>query len=189
MLQISPLGQRVKEYREALRDAAVGPTRAAYILVDVLDNWNLYEAHAGTPDGVAWCSKAFANKSAATKARNLVAAAEVVVAHGYSRSYATSRIDSAVLVFVTGRTMSDADQKVMLQHLFAEQSRRGNLLNLVQARALARRLLGRTGAKERPSEAGALFKIAVAHIQALRRSHPKKSLPPLPAELASFVDN
>jgi hypothetical protein len=84
--------------------------------------------------------------------------------------------------------MSDADQKVMLKQLFAEQSRRGNLLNLVQARALSRRLLGRTGAKERPSEAGALLKIAVAHIQTLRQTHPKKNLPDLPAELASFID-
>lgn len=59
MRELTEFQKKVKECRGFLRDAAVGPTRAAMIIVPICENWDEYREEAGIDLAHKWVYQTF----------------------------------------------------------------------------------------------------------------------------------
>lgn len=184
----SDLEKHARAIRKTMAEAHTGPTRAALMLVDLLDAWEERGYRDMTPggiDGDAWAAQVFGNALAAGNARRTVAAVAKVTALGFTRDAdVLTNIDHGTLIYLAGASIpKERRRECVTAVLQAQKKRRGNLFSMTRARRLCVSLLGKTTT---PRATAKTIAAALDHIALLETRLRKAGadVPPRPAMLA-----
>ena len=166
-LSLVTLAERGSEIRRAMKDGDTGETRAAMLLIPIVDNWECYRSEAGGVDATAWATVYFGNRGKLAALRRRYDAVQRMKAEGYERL--SFRLHHDVLTYVTGDTIPADQFKAVCKALRFKTEADGVVLTLNQAKAIVAEVIGkvRRVAKEDPRIAEAVTCIA-AHRAALK---------------------
>lgn len=166
-LKVPSLAERGSEIRRAMKEGDTGMTRAAVMLIPIVDDWENYRAEAGGVDASAWATDYFGNKGKLAALRRRFDAVQRMKAEGYERL--AFRLHHDVLTYVTGDTIPADRFKDVCKKLRWKTEKESVVLTTAQAKAIVAEVIGkvRRVAKEDPRIAEAVSCIA-AHRAALK---------------------
>lgn len=161
------LDEVLKRVQRAMADGAVGPTRAAAMIVDLVERWDEfgYREQAGC-DGRHWVNDKLGNRQAVRRAYLLRDAVEKLAGAGFDRdTTCMTRLHHQVLIYLAGESVPDDKRRAAVQKVLSEQRSKGDgvLFTLDQAMPHISACLGRKRSTRVDDRAAVLM----AHIEVL----------------------
>jgi hypothetical protein len=161
------LDEVAKRIQRANADGAVGPTRSAALIVDLVDHWDErgYREQAEC-DGKSWVNKTLGNPSATARAYALRDAVEALAALGFDRDATlATKLHHEVLFRLAHLEADDAARARAVNAVLSAQRARGAgvLLTMRQSEPVIDKAIGR---KRRHPKADRVATL-LAHIERL----------------------